>query len=85
MRTSGLPNFEKLWGVIDSKIEKGKYILKVTNNYDSSKWEGKRHFILTSNSNLGGKKVSMGTILMGVSVICFIACGFFFRKWKKNS
>lgn len=33
MRTSALPNFRKLWGRIDG-LEKGKYLLKVKNNFE---------------------------------------------------
>lgn len=31
MRTSGLPNFRKLWGRIEKTLEKGNYTMKIKN------------------------------------------------------
>jgi hypothetical protein len=36
MRTAGLPNFRKLWGKIDAKLDAGSYQLVVKNNYEVS-------------------------------------------------
>jgi len=34
MRTSGLPNFRKLWGVIREKLVAGKYRIDISNTYN---------------------------------------------------
>jgi len=37
MRTSGLPEFRKLWGRIDTSLYPGEnYLLNIKNNYDVS-------------------------------------------------
>ena len=33
MRTAGLPDFRKLWGKIDKKIDKGIYTLTIENSF----------------------------------------------------
>ena len=38
MRTSGLPNFKKLWGVINQDLAPGNYTLHVIFNYNSKEW-----------------------------------------------
>jgi hypothetical protein len=40
MRTSGLPNFKKLWGVINTDLTPGNYTIDVGLNYVSTEWEG---------------------------------------------
>jgi len=40
MRTAGLPNFRKLWGRIDEKLQAGKYMLKITNSYEVKPFQG---------------------------------------------
>ena len=40
MRTAGLPNFRKLFGVIKEDIQPGMYQLDITNNYDVSSFGG---------------------------------------------
>ena len=79
MRTSGLPNFEKLWGVIEEDLEAGKYKMVVSKNYIE---EGKRYFILTNTTIFGDKNVSIGVGMMVVSLFCIGAGIFFYRKMK---
>jgi hypothetical protein len=40
MRTAGLPTFRKLWGKIDGPLKPGKYQVIISNNYNTSKFEG---------------------------------------------
>ena len=46
MRTAGLPTFRKLWGKIDGPLNPGQYQLVISNNYNTSKFEGKKSFVL---------------------------------------
>ncbi len=36
MRTSGLPNFKKLWGIIETDLTPGNYTVDIAYNYKSS-------------------------------------------------
>ena len=38
MRTSGLPNFKKLWGVINQDLLPGNYTIQINSNYNSKEW-----------------------------------------------
>ena len=82
MRTSGLPNFDKLWGVIDENLKPGNYTITVEKNYNSKNWEGRRYFILTNTTIFGGKNISIGVGMLMVGLFCMGASIFFCRKMK---
>jgi hypothetical protein len=82
MRTSGLPDFKKLWGRIETDLEAGQYIVSVNNNYNSTAWEGSRFVHLTTKTVFGGKNIVMPCAFMVLGVGCIVASLFFFKKWK---
>ena len=84
MRTSGIPNFAKLWGIINTAMPAGNYTLNIINKYESKPWYSNRHFILTTNSTFGGKNNFMGCTLLGLSLACFAAVIFFWRQWTNT-
>ena len=47
MRNAGLPNFRKLYGVIDEDIKAGTYTLKVDAQYNVAPFEGNKQFVLS--------------------------------------
>jgi hypothetical protein len=55
MRTAGLPDFKKLWGIIEQTLPAGNYRMTVSNNYQLAEWQGKRSFFLTHISPAGGR------------------------------
>jgi hypothetical protein len=73
MNIAGLPTFKKLWGKINSDLHKGTYTLEIVNNYDVSDFNGKKTFILTTTSNLGGKMSFLG--IVSLIVACFSIVG----------
>ena len=82
MRTSGLPNFRKLWGKIDAnKITKGDYELTVTGNYDVKKFDGKKSFVITNQNAIGGKQPFLATCYVILAILCLLAALFF--KWAE--
>jgi len=56
MRTAALPNFSKLYGKIEGPLVKGEYKVIITDNYDVSKWSGKKNFTLiySEHESMGG-------------------------------
>lgn len=84
MRTSGLPNFRKLWGRIEGGLPAGTYTVEIKNNYDSKDWEGDRSVVITGNSVFGGKNFLMPSAFMVLGVGCIVASIFFYRKWLSN-
>lgn len=47
MRNAGLPNFRKLYGVIEDDIAPGNYTLEIDNQYNVAPFEGKKKFVLS--------------------------------------
>lgn len=83
MQTSGLLNFKKLWGVIEEDLTAGDYQILIDNNYDSEKWEGERHLILTTNSIFGGKNFTIPVFILVSGVFCLLGSVLLIRRrWK---
>jgi len=40
MRTAALPDFRKLWGIVDGDLKKGTYTISINNNFIVEKFEG---------------------------------------------
>lgn len=80
MRTSGLPNFQKLWGVINEDLTPGNYTVNIGYNYNSKEWEGSRSFILTTKSAVGGKNYWLPSSFLAIGALGFIAVIFFWRR-----
>ena len=84
MRPSPFPNFEKLWGRIPSNLEKGD-ILK--NNYNVSKFGGKKYLIIRTINSFGGKNIvlAIGYIIFGgISLILGIIFFISFKAKEKK-
>jgi hypothetical protein len=77
MRPAGLPNFRKLWGRINEKLNNQTYTLKVYNRYDVSQFNGEKLFVLSTVNSFGGKNSFLGISYIVVGSICvFMAVAF---------
>lgn len=81
MRTSGLPNFRKLWGIIKQKLKKGKYVIKINNTYSVSDFKGHKNIIFSTSGPFGGKNyfLSISFIVVG-SISVLIALAFYIKQ-----
>lgn len=82
MRTAGLPNFKKLYRIIDSDIKKATYSVDIANNYPVSQFEGKKFVVLSTTTWIGGKNPFLGLAYIIVGVICFLQGVIFGIKHK---
>lgn len=61
MRTSALPKFRKLYGVIEEDLEVDETInILIRNNYNTYTFSGKKSIVLSTANWLGGKNDFLG-------------------------
>jgi hypothetical protein len=61
MRTSALPKFRKLYGVIEEDLQVEETIsIFITNNYNTYGFGGKKSIVLSTTTWLGGKNDFLG-------------------------
>jgi len=82
MRTAGLPDFKKLYRIIDQDIPAGQYTVLVTSNYPVSSFSGEKHVVLSTTTWIGGKNPFLGYAYIVVGAICFVQGALFGLKHR---
>jgi hypothetical protein len=73
MRIAGLPNFRKLWGKIDTKIQAGSSIrVHFVNNFPVKPFRARKAFVLSTATALGGRNDAIGIAYLVVGSCCLI-------------
>ena len=72
MRTAGLPSFRKLWAKVDNGLQKGKYKIRIANNYNVLDFEGKKHFVFATTNMFGGQNYFLAYSYLGVGAFCLL-------------
>ncbi|SSD58933.1 related to Cell division control protein 50 [Saccharomycodes ludwigii] len=73
MRTAGLPTFYKL--VMKNEkdtLHKGVYTIDIGLNYPVEIFGGKKSLVITTNSIIGGRNLSLGIVYIIVAGVCII-------------
>lgn len=85
MRTSGLPTFRKLYGILDNGIKKGKYVVRIDNNFNVAPFHGKKHVVLSTTTSMGGKNTIIANAFLFLGAFCFIYEIIFMIALRKGS
>lgn len=70
MRTAGLPQFRKLYGIISKDVNKGDVIVfDVMTNYEVASFSGSKKIILTTLADFGNRNYALGNsaIIIGTA------------------
>ena len=84
MRTAGLPNFRKLYGVINVDLEPGTYYVKINNNYDVSSFSGHKYFVISTTNLLGGQNYFLAICYIVVGALCLMFGIIFFIAYMNR-
>lgn len=78
MRTAALPTFFKLYAKnTTTALSSGTYEVQIGLNYPVSIFGGTKSLVITTNTILGGRNMSLGIIYFIVAVLCLV-CGIVF-------
>jgi len=73
MRTAGLPVFRKLWGKVDTALSAGSILhVHVKDNFEVKEFRGRKAFVISTTSMLGGRNDFLGYGYITVGTCCLI-------------
>ena len=80
MRLASLSTFRKLYRRITIDLEPGSYRMEVNQAFDVRSFDGKKSFVLSTSSWIGGKNHFLGGLYIAVGGLCLILAIAFFVK-----
>lgn len=82
MRTAALPQFFKLYATnTTTTLSSGTYEIQIALNYPVTVYGGTKSLVITTNSILGGRNMSLGIIYFIVAVLCLVCGVVFFLQY----
>ena len=83
MRTAGVPEFRRLYGVFDTSVSAGDVIVfTVTNNFEVLTFGGSKSLVLTTHNAYGGQNYSIAYSYFAVGALALVVG--IFLKWKRS-
>jgi len=81
MRFAALPNFVKLYQIVNEDMPPGIYRMWITNNFPVGAFSGKKFFRLTTPEFIGGKNLFLGIAYLVIAGILLGLSGAFLIGW----
>lgn len=86
MMLAAAPNFYKLYQKNDQDVmSAGQYEIDIESNFDTTKYNGRKSFVITTISTMGSRNIWPGIIFLAVGGICLLLDIWFilsFFLWK---
>jgi len=72
MRAAALPNFLKLYAIIDEDMPKGMYKMEIKNHYPVREYNAMKFFKFSTTTWIGGRNFFLGFALIAIGLILFL-------------
>ncbi|KAJ9454159.1 ALA-interacting subunit 3 [Diplonema papillatum] len=80
MRTASLATFRKLYRRIERRLEPGTYTMIVDHRFSMESFSGKKYFVLSTLSWIGGRNYFLGIAYISIGVLCVVLAVIFISK-----
>ncbi len=71
-------HFRKIWGRIDQPLPEGNYTILIENNYNVSGFNGKKYFVLSQVTAVGGQELFLPIAYLVSAAVSLFFCIYFF-------
>jgi len=83
MRSSGLPDFRKLWGRVEHDMPSGNYTLVINNTYNVTPFHGDKMVVFATANDFGGKNPFLSITYIVMGSVFFLMGFIFWYGYKK--
>ncbi|XP_051912681.1 uncharacterized protein LOC127595000 [Hippocampus zosterae] len=71
-------HFRKIWGRLDQPLPAGNYSIEIENNYNVSGVGGKKYFVLSQDTKIGGQELFLPIVYLISAGLALFFCLYFF-------